>query len=329
MTKKTRRTLLTALACLTVSTAAFGLAACNDPSDQTTTYTLSFDANGGSSVGAVTIEEGKAVTLPTTEKTNYAFCGWYFDNGTFNDVANGTTLKYLSAKSDLTVYAKWEELDLTKDGVYGATLDVTITDSIVLDTAPDGFAPTFESNLSQDESGISIINGKKYLDLVVYGSEAFGYFQQGMRYQVTYNGIPLSVYNTYVNSMDMAHTEGRRQFRLPIENDAESVTISVKELEVGDNIYATIDCATYDVTVKISDVTYKAYAENNDNLADGIYTVDTHALSVKDGTVSMNENFNDVRAYISVENGNMKMYKTFQSYMGMTGQTGKEAYFHL
>ncbi len=334
MAKKIKMTVFTLLVCLMVSTAVIGLAACNDSSDSNTdrnTYTLSFNTNGGSAVDSLTIEEGKAVTLPSTEKTNYAFCGWYFDNGTFNDVANGTTLKYLSAKSDLTVYAKWEELDLTKDGVYGATLDVKITDSIVLDTAPDGFAPTFESNLSKDESGISIINGKKYLDLVVYGSEEFGYFQQGMRYKVTYNGTLLSVYtgDARVNSMDMAHTEGRRQFRLPIENDAESVTISVKELEVGDNIYATIDCATYDVTVKISNVTYKAHAQNNDKLEDGIYTVDTHALSVKDGTVSMNESFNDVRAYISVENGKMKMYKTFQSYMGMTGQTGKEAYYHL
>lgn len=332
MAKKIRMTVFTLLVCLMVSTAAIGLGACNDSSGNNTdqnAYTLSFDANGGSAVDSLTVEEGKAVTLPVSEKTNYAFCGWYFDNGTFNDKANGTTLKYLSAKSDLTVYAKWEELDLTKDGIYGVSFDVSITDSIVLDDAPEGFKPTFSDNLDKEESGLSIINGKKYLDLVVYGSEDFGFFQGGMRYKVTYNDTELSVYtgDARVNSMDMASENGRRQFRLPIDSDADSVVLSIKELETGDNVYATVECATYNVIVKFSDVTYKAYAEKSDTLEDGIYTVDTHALSVKDGSVSMNENFNDVRTYIKVENGKMKMYKTFKSYMGMTGKSGKEAYY--
>ncbi|MDE6551288.1 MAG: InlB B-repeat-containing protein [Clostridia bacterium] len=332
MAKGFKKTLLIALICLIVSAASLGLAACKKGDDTPTTYTLSFNSNGGSSVDSITLEEGKAVTLPASTKTNYAFCGWYFDNNTFNDVANGTTLKYLSVKSDLTVYAKWEALDLTRDGVYGANFDVKVTDSIILDSAPDGFAPTFETNLSKEESVISIINGKRYLDLVVYGSEDFGFFQEGMRYKVTYKGMPLSVYtgDARINSMDMANAEGRRQLRLPLDDDSSSATISVKEVESGGNMYMVVDCATYNVTINFSDITYKAYAVQNDKLEDGIYTVDTHALGVGNGVVSMNENFNDVRAYIVVSNGKMKMYKTFQAYMGMTGLPyGKEAYFNM
>lgn len=335
MTKKIRMTLLSVLVCLMVSTAAIGLMGCNNTANDQdeqpkSAYTLSFDANGGSSVDAITIEDGKAITLPTTEKANHAFCGWYFDNNTFSDAANGTTLKYLSAKTDLTVYAKWEEIDLNKDGVYGVDFALTVSDTVILDAAPEGFSPTFENNFSEKESGISIIDGKKYLDLVVYGSEEFGFFQGGMKYAVKYNGVALSIYTgaARVNSMDMANAEGRRQFRLPIDNNTDAVTLSVQEYMPNEEVIAMpTSCATYNVAVSFRDVTYKAHAAKSENLEDGIYTVESHALSAANGSVSMNESFNDVRAYIAVENGNMTMFKTFRSYMGMTGKEGKAAYF--
>ncbi len=80
---------------------------------KTTSYTYSFNVDGGVSIGDVSIEEGSDYTLPTTaEKEGYVFEGWY-DNPEFN----GEAVTSVKASSNLTFYAKWSKL-------YVATLDV-------------------------------------------------------------------------------------------------------------------------------------------------------------------------------------------------------------
>ena len=97
MAKKIRMTVFTLLVCLMVSTAAIGLAACNDSSGNNTdqnAYTLSFDANGGSISGESTQiklfgkslkyvksvngiwAENEEYALPTASKSNCNFDGW-------------------------------------------------------------------------------------------------------------------------------------------------------------------------------------------------------------------------------------------------------------
>ena len=70
-----------------------------------TTYTLTFETNGGSAISKVTKNKGTAIDLAqyTPTKSGAAFEGWYSDKG--------LTKKVTSVKLDAntTVYAKWTE----------------------------------------------------------------------------------------------------------------------------------------------------------------------------------------------------------------------------
>lgn len=72
-------------------------------------YTVTFDAQGGTAVAAVVVEDGKVVALPTapthaaaTDGTPYSFVAWYKD-------AEGT-MPYdfdMAVTADMTIYAVW------------------------------------------------------------------------------------------------------------------------------------------------------------------------------------------------------------------------------
>ena len=68
------------------------------------TYTVTFNANGGSDVAAVTADYNTAIAAPTAPtKTGYTFAGWY--NGEVAwDFAND------KVTADVTLTAKWEEI---------------------------------------------------------------------------------------------------------------------------------------------------------------------------------------------------------------------------
>ena len=71
-----------------------------------TTYTVTFDSDGGSEVASQTVESGKTATKPADpaksgEKTSYAFLGWYNGDSAF-DFAS-------TIESDVTLKAKWIE----------------------------------------------------------------------------------------------------------------------------------------------------------------------------------------------------------------------------
>ena len=60
---------------------AFGFIGC-DNDNGTTTYTVTFNSNGGSNVSAITgIKSGATITLPTVPtKAENIFSGWFIDN---------------------------------------------------------------------------------------------------------------------------------------------------------------------------------------------------------------------------------------------------------
>ena len=70
------------------------------------TYTVSFDSNGGSDVEEITFtEDGHINEPPTPKKEGYKFVGWYEDKN--------FTKKFDFSKlptSDITLYAKWEKV---------------------------------------------------------------------------------------------------------------------------------------------------------------------------------------------------------------------------
>ncbi len=71
-----------------------------------TTYTVTFDSNGGSNITSQTIEEGQVATKPADPiKTGYVFKGWLLNNAAY-DFAIPVT-------GNITLVASWEEIQVT------------------------------------------------------------------------------------------------------------------------------------------------------------------------------------------------------------------------
>ena len=68
------------------------------------TYTVTFNANGGTSVAKQTIEEGKTATSKNTTRTGYTFLGWYLGDTKF-DFSTPIT-------SNITLKAEWKKDDV-------------------------------------------------------------------------------------------------------------------------------------------------------------------------------------------------------------------------
>lgn len=91
-----RSFVLTGLVCL-----ALGLAGCGGGGSST--YTISFDSQGGSSVASITVNSGEVATAPADPtKAGYSFGDWY------KEAACLTAYDWSKAvTSDWTLYAKW------------------------------------------------------------------------------------------------------------------------------------------------------------------------------------------------------------------------------
>lgn len=88
---------------------------------KTTSYTYSFNVDGGVSISDVSIDEGSDYTLPTTaEKEGYAFEGWY-DNPEFT----GDVITSMKATGNVTFYAKWIKLYVATLDANGGSLSTT------------------------------------------------------------------------------------------------------------------------------------------------------------------------------------------------------------
>ena len=78
----------------------------------TGTHTVTFDSRGGSSVEDMEVEDNTSIgSLPTTEKDNFEFIGWYTSAEGGTKITSSTKIT-----EDVTYYAHWNqtELDLTK-----------------------------------------------------------------------------------------------------------------------------------------------------------------------------------------------------------------------
>ncbi len=84
--------------------------------EQTTKYTLTFETNGGSSISAITVNDGDVVNLSskTPTKSGYTFVGWYTDTALTYKVTS------ITLDSNKTVYAKW-----SKNSTVGGSGSVT------------------------------------------------------------------------------------------------------------------------------------------------------------------------------------------------------------
>jgi uncharacterized repeat protein (TIGR02543 family) len=74
----------------------------DDDQDDSVMYTVTFDSNGGSAVGAIQAESGNTITLPAEPSlTGFAFVGWF--NTDFTEQFTAAT----TVNANITVYAKW------------------------------------------------------------------------------------------------------------------------------------------------------------------------------------------------------------------------------
>ena len=112
-----------------------------------TSYTVTFNTNGGTAVSPQTIAPGEHVTIPTAPtKDGYTFAGWYKDAAltTAFDFANETI------NADTTIYAKWTQnavtpvtytLTASVDGGHGSVTPTNATknknETVTLTFTPD------------------------------------------------------------------------------------------------------------------------------------------------------------------------------------------------
>jgi uncharacterized repeat protein (TIGR02543 family) len=130
-----------------------------------TTYTVTFESNGGSEVAAITnVTDGAKIDAPgTPTKTGYTFAGWYREEGLTTQWNFGTD----TVTADTVLYAKW-----TKDSGGGGG---TITT----------YGLTFETNGGSQIASVSRASGT-VVDLSAYtpvkeGYEFAGWFEDQAR----------------------------------------------------------------------------------------------------------------------------------------------------
>lgn len=81
------------------------------------TYSLTFNTDGGAEISAVEVQEGEEYTLPVPEREGYSFEGWYLTAD-----FSGDPVTTITATGDTTFYAKWEQLSVITLDLNGGSL---------------------------------------------------------------------------------------------------------------------------------------------------------------------------------------------------------------
>lgn len=146
-----------------------------------TTYTVTFDSNGGSAVPAQTVENGATATVPAEPtKEGYVFVGWYSDN-TLENVYDFST----AVTANITLYAKWnlisenDQLFVSVD----AHISLPNEDSIVVD--PES-GIEFVNNELIVHAQIGADRGAVVALLNTFGGEIIGEISATDTYQVQF-----------------------------------------------------------------------------------------------------------------------------------------------
>ena len=129
--------------------------------DPSTTYTVTFETNGGSAVSPSTVKVGETIAQPTEPtKADYAFSGWYLDELFTQPVSFPYTVN-----SNVTLYAKWVSAgSLVKvTGVNlketNVSLELGKAKQIIHYITPANATNTNVSWMSDNASVVSVNNG--------------------------------------------------------------------------------------------------------------------------------------------------------------------------
>ncbi|MHB8131196.1 MAG: InlB B-repeat-containing protein, partial [Mobilitalea sp.] len=160
-------------------------------SSNTTYYTVTFDSNGGTSIGSLLVASyGRITTLPTPQKNNSIFLGWYTDSGHQSKFSEDTVVY-----SNLTLYAKYSEIEIEQQN---------LNDSYTLTEQSTGLSFTINSDVSMNADQVKgaltllIADGSEVVELTVTGDSgtflvtAQNGFTEGASYSLTLNDSQLS-----------------------------------------------------------------------------------------------------------------------------------------
>ncbi|MGE5473290.1 MAG: InlB B-repeat-containing protein [Ignavibacteriales bacterium] len=152
-------------------------------------YTVTFDSNGGTDVASVSVIKGRTLSsLPSPQKTNAIFLGWYTDSSLQGDKFSEED----TINSNITLYAKYMVIEgapeLEQDDSYAlADQESDLTFTIV--------ASDSSMTANTVKSGITLetMDGSEAVNLEVTGSNgvfsvtANGGFTEGASYKLTLN----------------------------------------------------------------------------------------------------------------------------------------------
>ncbi|MBD9114720.1 hypothetical protein EGP95_02935, partial [bacterium] len=145
------------------------------------TYTINFDADGGTTVNSKTVTyDSKIGTLTNPTKTGYNFGGWYLDT---ESITSESVYKYAK---DITLKAKWTEGTNTKYTVnyYLQTIDKTygeVTESIVYTGTTN---KTVDAELKTYEGFVT--PSKQTVKILADGSAKVDYYYERKELKVTF-----------------------------------------------------------------------------------------------------------------------------------------------
>ncbi|BBI33850.1 InlB B-repeat-containing protein [Cohnella abietis] len=158
-----------------------------------TTYTVTFNPNGGSPIDSLSLKRGESLNqLPLAFKQGSIFNGWYKDRAFTQPVMNGD-----SVKSDMTLYAHYiassDDAVIFTPNAYAmdqaSNFRIAVKDSTGKMTAAAVQAGmTFKSPSNPDFTGI-VVTGSKGSFTVAAKS---GAFEEGSTYQITLKDTSLA-----------------------------------------------------------------------------------------------------------------------------------------
>ena len=158
---KNNKLCLSILLCVLL-VAIVALTACNN-----TSYTLTFETNGGTPIQAIQFKKGNSVTVPTTTKEYFTFSGWYADETLTTPFEQFNKMP----DEDVTVYAKWTAGESGKIvfEANGGILSVKELTGVVGQSVSEPEAPTKEG----------YVFAGWYRDAELTNLYVFGTFQSG------------------------------------------------------------------------------------------------------------------------------------------------------
>lgn len=131
------------------------------------TYTVTFDANGGSvsQTSAVTVA-GKLTSLPTPIYDGYNFLGWFTQNDGGDEVTTNTVFT-----KDATIYAHWQNIPVigVKLDKTSLTMQETGSDTLTATVEPDN-ATNKNVNWESSDTSIATVDANGKVTAVKEGS---------------------------------------------------------------------------------------------------------------------------------------------------------------